>query len=167
MSESKTIKGNAWINKDTLYQEQILVIPGKDCITNVVVLIENIWDDLLSDSGTYKTNGKGYFYWEYEMTDTENDDIDVTIKLECPRPKEGILKEPYNPDSETGKYAKYWAGKYKTAQENYEDKAAIQRKEITFQGSNYVNQNGEIVEVEEQKVKNNDIGDITNLLSLF
>lgn len=166
MDQSKTIKGDVWIQGASLVQEQILVVPGKDSYTNTIILIDDIWKDL-SGEGTYKTNGKGYFYWEYKMTDTENDDVEVTLKFECPRPKEGLFKEPYNPDDVTGDYAKYWVGKLKTAQNNFENKAAIQKKEIVFPGSNYVNQNGEFIQVEETKVSNTDLGDITNLLNLF
>ena len=99
MSESKTIKGQVWIQhisdyprKDSLVQEQLLVIPKQDITTNTVTLIENIWDDLKSD-GTYKWNGKKYFYWEYKMTDTENEDVEVTVKFECPRPYNDFFSE--------------------------------------------------------------------------
>ena len=166
--ESKTIKGQAWIQGNSLVQDQILITTGGQTSENVIVLIENIWDDLKSDSGTYKTNDKGYFYWEYEMTDSEDDDVTVTVKIECPKPKEGLFTEPYDPDSYNGKYAKYWVEKFKTAAENYEYKAAIQKKEIVFPGTEYVNPNdGSLVTVKEMKVKNTDIGDITNLLNLF
>lgn len=167
MSKSKIIKGQAYIIGDALVQEQILLTTGSASTSNVVELIKNIWDDLKTE-GTYKSNKKkNYFYWEYKMTDTENEDSEVTIKFECPQPKEGLFEEPYDPETVEGDYAKYWVKKLKESTENYEYKAAIQKKEIVFPGTRYVNQEGEVVEVEGTKISNTDIGDITNLLGLF
>lgn len=165
--DSKTIKGEVWIQGSSLVQEQILLVPGSASSTNVISLIDDIWADLETGGGTYKTNGKGYFWWEVKMTDTETEDSEVTVKFECPKPKEGLFSEPYDPDKADGEYAKYWVGRLKTATENYEYKAAIQKKEVVFPGTSYVNQNGELVEVKETKVGNSDIGDITNLLNMF
>lgn len=173
MSESKTIKGQVWIQhisdyprKDSLVQEQLLVIPKQDITTNTVTLIENIWDDLKSE-GTYKWNGKKYFYWEYKMTYTENEDVEVAVKFECPRPYNDFFSEEDTEETVIGDYAKYWIKRYKTAEENFEYKESIQKKDIIFPPTQYVNSNGELVEVDEIKVSNNDIGDITNLLNLF
>lgn len=167
MSKSKIIKGQAFIIENALVQEQILLTPGQASTTNVVELIKNIWDDLKTE-GTYKSNKKkNYFYWEYEMTDTENEDSVIKVKMECPQPKEGLFEEPYDPETVEGDYAKYWVKKLKESTENYEYKAAIQKKEIVFPGTRYVNQEGEVVEVEGIKISNTDIGDITNLLGLF
>ncbi len=170
MSESKTIKGQAWINGDALVQEQVLIVPGSlvGSVTNVVSLIPNIWEDLLSANGTYKYNSKkDYFFWEIQQTSME-DDTDITIRFECPRPKEGLFEEPYDPESVEGEYAKYWVGKFKIASENYEEKIAIQKKEIVFPGTSYYDvSKEEMVTTEETRVKNNDLGDIENLLSLF
>jgi hypothetical protein len=60
--DTKIIKGQAWISGNSLVQDQIMIIPGVDSVSNVVCLIEDIWEDLSSSSGQYKTNGKGYFY---------------------------------------------------------------------------------------------------------
>lgn len=167
MSKSKIIKGQAFIIENALVQEQILLTPGQASTTNIVELIKNIWDDLKT-GGTYKSNKKkNYFYWEYEMTDTENEDSVIKVKMECPQPKEGLFEEPYDPETVEGDYAKYWVKKLKESTENYEYKAAIQKKEIVFPGTRYVNQEGEVVEVEESRISNTDIGDITNLLGLF
>lgn len=167
MSKSRIIKGQAFIIGDALVQEQILITPGNTSTSNTVELIKNIWEDLKTD-GTYKSNKKkNYFFWEYKMTDTENENSEVTIKFECPQPKEGLFEEPYDPDTVEGDYAKYWVKKLKTSTENYEYKAAIQKKEIVFPGTRYVNQEGEVVEVKESRISNTDIGDITNLLGLF
>ena len=165
--DSKIIKGQAWIQGDSLVQEQILIVPNSAATRNVVVLIDNIWEDLTSDEGTYKYNGKNYFYWEYKMTDTEDDDSEITIKFECPRPKSGLFTEPYDPEKVNGKYSKYWVSKLEQATNNFEYKAAIQKKEIVFPGTSYVNQEGELVKVEETRICNNDLGDISNLLGFF
>lgn len=165
MSE-KTIKGAAWIQGDSLIQEQLLVVPGKDVITNTVVLVKDIWKDLTTE-GTYKVANGKYFYWEYKATSHEDDDVELTLKFECPKPKEGLFKEPYDPEQVEGGYAKYWVAKLKEAQENYEYKAAIQKKEIVFPGTGYVGQDGNYVKVDEIRVKNDDLGDITNLLGYF
>ena len=171
MSESKTIKGQAWIERcpglrDALVQEQFLVVPGQAISRNVIEIIPDIWEDLKGE-GTYKWNNKKYFYWEYKMTDTENDDVEVTVKFECPRPKEGFFKDTDTEETVQGDYSKYWIKKYKTAEENYEYKAAIQKKEIVFPPTQYVDSKGNLVEVDEIRTSNNDIGDITNLLNLF
>lgn len=169
--ESKTIKGQAWIEGNSLVQEQILFIPGKSITaTNVVVLINDIWADLMSSAGKYKVspNNSRYFYWEYKQTDTADDDNEITVRIECPKPKEDLFNEPYNPDDYESEWAKYWVGKMKEAVSNYETRAAIQKKEIIFPGTEYVDPGtGELVKVSETRVKNTDVSDITNLLNLF
>lgn len=171
MAEYKIVKGQAWINNDSLVQEQIMIIPGKSAITNVVAIVENIWDDLTSASGLYKCGSKpGYFYWEYEMTDTEDDDVTRTINYECPRPKPGLFSEPYDPESVEGDYAKYWVERLKTAKENYEKEYAIQRKEILLKGTTYLGYMGDDIvptTIDDMVVVNSEFGDITNLLNLF
>lgn len=166
MSESRIVKGQAWIQGDKLVQEQILITPGSVSSTNVVALIENIWEDLIG-TGTYKTNGRGYFYWEYKMTDTEDDNVEMVVKFECPKPKEGLFQEPYDPSKCSGEYSKYWVGRLKTAVDNFELKSTVQRKEVIFPGTTYVDSKGDVVELEDTKFSNNDLGDITNLLNIF
>lgn len=167
--ESKTIKGQAWIQGDSLVQQQILLLSNGSVCENVVSLIDNIWDNLLGNDDSYpiKTNGKGYFYWEYTMNDTVDDSIETTINFECPRPKEGLFEEPY--DLTTGKtdWAKYWLTKLKTTVEN--SKAYnIQKTEYTLPGTQRMNfTTGLPEELDEVNIKINDIGDITNLLSMF
>ena len=164
----KIIKGQAWVSGDSLVQDQILLTENGKSSENTVVLIANIWDDLTKASGNeYKTNNKGYFFWEVEMTSMENDDIIVKVNIECPKPKQGLFQEPYDPESVDSSYAKYWVGKMKTAQENYENEYAIQRKEVVFDGCTYLDQEGQEVELPDYTFNNSDIGDITNLLSLF
>lgn len=165
MSDSKTIKGQPYLLGKTLYQEQILLSPGIASTSQTIALINDIWEDLITGPGTFKTNGRGYFYWEVQMTDMENDEAEVTIKFECPRPIPIEYSKLEESDTE---YGKYWAEKLKTAVDNYEYEAAIQQKEIVFPGTQYVDSNtGELINVEETRVANTDVGDITNLLSLF
>ena len=167
MADYKIIKGQAWIDKDALVQEQIMIIPGRPATTNVVALIPDIWEDLTSSGGTYKSNGGKYFYWEYEMTDSENDDAVVTVRYECPRPKPNLFPEPYDPESVDGDYAKYWVERMKTASENYEKAYAIQRKEIILKGTEYLDSEGSIVKIEDKVESNTNLGDIMSLLGLF
>lgn len=170
MTEYKTIKGQAWIEGEALVQEQVMLIPGKSAITNVVALIPNIWEDLTSNSGTYFTGVKkaGYFYWEVTMTDSENDEVEITTQFECPRPKDGLFTEPYDPDSVSGDYAKYWVAKMKEASENYEKAYAIQRKEILLKGTEYYDTSIEAIKSVDDIVEtNSNLGDITSLLGLF
>ena len=165
--DNKIIKGQAWVSGDSLLQDQILVLPGGKHSVNTVPLIENIWEDLRSENGTYKSNKKGYFYWECKMTDSENDDVEIPILVECPRPKDGLFEEPYDPSMAKGEWERYWLTKFKTTQDNALEKMTIQKKEIVFPGTEYINQYGELVKVEEKRVTNNDLGDISNLLSMF
>jgi len=171
MADFKTIYGQAWINEDSLVQEQIMIIPGKSAVTNVVSLVSNIWDDLTSASGTYHKGTKpGYFYWEYDMTDTENDEVTRKVQYECPRPKFDLFEEPYDPESVEGDYAKYWVERMKTASENYEKNYAIQRKEVLLKGTTYLGYVGEDIlptTIEDQVETNSNFGDIMNLLNLF
>jgi hypothetical protein len=167
MADYKVIKGQAWIDGKSLVQEQIMIIPGKSAITNTIVLVEDIWEDLKSASGTYKTKDNKYFYWEYKMTDSENDDVEIDVKYECPKPKIGVFPEPYDPETVEGEYAKYWVGRMKEASENYEKAYAIQRKEILLKGTEYMDQEGNIATIEDSVESNTNLGDIMNLLNLF
>lgn len=179
---SRTIKGQAWINKEktgsdengnpiytySLVQDTITFDVGKET-SAVEVIIEDIWEDLTSASGKYKFNSKkDYFYWEYKMTDISDDNLEVTVNFDCPRPIEGIFEEPYDPESVSGEYAKYWVEKLKTVSDNYENAAAIQRKEVVFPGTEAINYStGEIETYEDIIFHNSDLGDVTNLLNLF
>ena len=92
MADTKTIKGQPYLQGKTLYQEQILMSPGVVSTSQTIVLIADIWKDLIEGPTTAKTNNKGYFYWEVTMTDPENDDVELTIKFECPRPISTVFK---------------------------------------------------------------------------
>ena len=103
------------------------------------------------------------------MTSVNDDDTNITVNFNCPQPKEGLLT-PDMDDSyveNKGEWAKFWLKKIKDANKNAENSMAIQRKEVTFPGSSYVKQDGEIEVINDYVFRNNDLGDITNLLSLF
>lgn len=183
----KIIKGQPYIFGDSLVQDQTKITSsGKAIDIPAAVIIEDIWNNLRNNSGSgptaYKTNPpkKDYFYWEVKQTSIESDDIEVTINFECPKPKEGLYDDllrdgNIDPDSSTitdmGDYTAYWYKKIYTARENYEKEMAIQKKEITFNDYNvtgYTNDDfGETVNKSGYTIKNDDLGDITNLLSLF
>jgi hypothetical protein len=162
--------GQAYILGNQLIQDTITFTEDGHAYNGTNIIIEDIWEDLLADSHQYKKSGKKYFYWEY--TQTSDDDLDITIKFECPNPKPRLFDttgmKDLNPDDWTGEYPKYWVGKFIEAKENYEDKIAIQKKEIVFADNKTVNfDDGSIVENEKYTVKNNDLGFIESLLSMF
>ena len=166
---SKTVYGQAFIQDNKLVQETITFTEGQsDCISGINVIIPDIWDDLMSASGQYKYNdSKTYFYWSYTMTSVDNDDITVNVNYTCPQPKDGLLNPDMNDNSVNGEWAKYWLKKIKDANKNAENSLAIQRKEVTFPGTSYVKQDGEVEVIDDYVFRNNDLGDITNLLRLF
>ena len=167
---SKTIKGQAWIMGNKLLQDQTLILSNGETSNNTVALVEDIWKDLTSDNGTYKYNGKSYFYWTYKMTSMEDDSVEVEVMIECPRPKDGMWGEgPFDQELATAKgdWAKYWLKKFKTAYDNAVNSQTIQPKEILFPGTKYVTSTGDLKEVEEKRIQRDDLGDIENLLSAF
>lgn len=165
--DTKIIKGQAWIEGNNLVQEQITFTATGHDSCETVILVENIWDDLTKENHLYKVGKPGYYYWDYKMTDTEDDTIEKDIMFECPKPKFDLFSEPYDPETVNGEYAKYWVQKLKTTQENMDKCSSIQRKEILFAGTSYTDQKGDIITIEDTVENNTDLGDITNLLSLF
>lgn len=159
-----TIYGQAFISGDSLVQDQIL-ITDKTQSENTVIIIDDIWEDLMSSSGKWKEGKNGYFYWEVEMTDTEDSDKKVKVKISCPKP--GPERFNFNftlSDTDSG-WAKYWKAKMKSVEESpYNSINAVQPKEITLPGTKYINQNGETVEIKSTKVIRDNLGDIQNLL---
>ena len=97
-AKTKTIYGQAWVQGDSLVQEQLLVSsdPKIPVTENVISLIDNIWDNLTTDKESstygYKTNGKKYFYWEVEVTSLE--DETVKVKIEAPVPTREVYVIP-------------------------------------------------------------------------
>ena len=163
--------GQAFILKNSLIQDIVKFTDTGGAYNGTNVIIEDIWEDLMSGSHQYQRAGKKYFYWEYTMTNDEGENI--LIKFECPNPKPGLfdstgMEEELNPDDYEGEYPKYWAEKINEARKNYEDKMAIQKKEIVFAENTTVNyEDGSIVVNEKYTVKNDNLGFVEKLLSLF
>lgn len=156
MSSSVTMKGQAWIYDNSQVIQDQTLITTNGTSENTVVLVEDIWEDLLSGTGKWKVsdNNKKYFYWEYKQTDTASQLADgsyseVTIKLECPKPKPGLIEAlfidkntgyPVSPkdwaDEDIEKlgsdWAKYWATEIKLADYNYNKVGSLQKKEVSF-----------------------------------
>ena len=62
MSDYSTIKGQAWIYKDTsLVQDEIRIYDNSITSNVIVTLIDNIWNDLLSSAGQWKKSGEKFF----------------------------------------------------------------------------------------------------------
>lgn len=185
--------GQAWINENSLVQEVITFTPEFDTKTEVVVLIENIWNNLKDNvvsvieppvgneesatesdpnvMGYYVSPSKSnFFFWKVKQTPVDGVSGNFYIAFPCPEPKGGVYAEPYDPtqfNKNTKPYSFYWVTKMKEATENYEKSTTIQRKEVTFPGTSYIGQDGSEVVVEETTFVNNDLGDISNLLRLF
>ena len=120
MSDYSTIKGQAWIYKDTsLVQDEIRIYDNSITSNVIVTLIDNIWNDLLSSAGQWKKSGEKFFYWEYEQTAiSDGVNFFTEVKIECPHPKPGLIKslfpsdiDPKDWDLSTleSDWAKYWA----------------------------------------------------------
>lgn len=196
MAEPKIIRGQAWISGNSLIQDIITITEnGSSAISteSTETIVENIWTDLtnLTDEHNYETNNKGYFYWKVNMTSLDNDDETVEVYVECPRPDVNIdpfrnpePDENWTPEETASNYAKYWITKLAKIMKQAENEYAIQRKEVIFHGGSYLKQdqlpdgasvdnypgegNGSWnVEIPDYTFNNSDIGDITNLLSLF
>ena len=162
---AKILYGQAYICKDALVQDLIYVWPGGKITQATIELIKNIWDDLTSASTKIKSNGKSYFYWPVTMSTT--DDVTVEVRIEAPKPKPGLWKEPFEDIKESNEWVKFYKAKIITSKENYEEEYAIQKKNISMPGCEYISQTGETIKLENLKVSNNSLGDIENLLSLF
>lgn len=159
-----TVYGQAFISEDALVQDQILLTETSQS-ENTVVLISNIWDDLKSTTGKWKTGKNGYFYWEVEMTDMEDTEKKVKVKISCPKPDPDLFDYNFEVKDSDSDWVKFWKGKMKSVESSpYNSVNALQPKEITLPGTKYINQNGEVVVTEETKVTRDNLGDIQNLL---
>lgn len=161
---TKTVYGQAFISGDSLVQDVIL-LSDKTQSENTLEIIPNIWEDLQSKSGQYKTNNKGYWYWEVSMTDMENPDVNVKVKVPCPKPDPSLFDFDFEEKETDSDWTKYWKGKMKSTFESpYNSTNGLQSKEIILPGTKYIDQNGNIVELQEIKHTRDNLGDIQNLL---
>ena len=184
--------GQAWIEGDSLVQEVITFTQGSDNLTQVDVLVANIWDNLkgtaagkieppVSIENTATGNDPAFlgyfqspsnpkfFFWKIRQTPIDNGS-DFYIAYPCPEPKGDTFEPPYNPSDysdSTEPWAHYWVTKIKEADENYEKSATIQRNEVVFPGTSFIGQDGDEVTINDFTYINNDLGDISNLLRLF
>lgn len=153
MSNTVTIKGQPWIyDNSQVLQDQTLITPNATA-DNTVVLIDDIWDDLLSNNGLWKQGNKpGYFYWEFKQTDSDTSLLidgnytEVDIRLDCPKPKPGLLDKFFpagtSPkdwgDDDTinsvfeSDWARHWAKEFRDADANYSKTGCLQKKEVSF-----------------------------------
>lgn len=164
MAKAITIYGQAYLSGDSLVQDQILLTDTTQS-ENTVILIPDIWEDLKNPSGKWKSEKDTYFYWETEMTDTEDTERKVKVKVSCPKPNPSVFDCVFEASEGDSQWTTYWKSKMKAAENSiYNSTNAIQPKEIILPGTKYINQNGETVEVMETKVTRDNLGDIQNLL---
>lgn len=179
------LKGQAWIFDNKSLVQSVTIIKADHSVTETTeILIDDIWENLVNGTDSVNDDfdatfpihqsldGK-YLYWIYKMSDSEIPENDVITRFECPKPKVGLFKEPYNEEDGTNAYSKYWLKQLRIAAENYENSMVIQKKEIIFPETCYQkytlggDKNPEMTKIDEIREQNNDIGDISNLLSLF
>jgi hypothetical protein len=177
-NSSNVIKGQAWISDNKLLQDQIIEINGV-LTENTVVLISDIWDNLFNNGDSeyvVKSNKKGYFYWEIPVTPIDNDNVgqlNEKMFIECPKPREDQFERLSEVQVDEGEdvsevWAKYWKKRFDTTMENAEKKMTIQRKEVVFGGSNYIDPDGNLKTIDEQHVQvDHELGSIANLLMMF
>lgn len=164
MANAVTIYGPAFISENSLVQDQIL-LTDKGQSENTVLIIPDIWKDLMNPSGKWKAGKNGYFYWEVEMTDTEDATKKVKVKVSCPKPEPSLFKFNFEESESDSGWTAYWKGKMKSVENSvYNSKNAIQPTEVTLPGTKYVDQNGNTVTLEEKKIIRDNLGDIQNLL---
>ena len=164
MATTKTIYGQAFISGDSLVQDVVFFVNDTQSESTVEV-VKNIWEDLTSLTGKYKTNKKGFFYWEGEMTDIEDTDKKIKVKVECPKPDPKFFDYDFTEKPDDSDWTKYWKNKMKSVQDViYNSTNGLQQKEVNLPGTKYIDQNGNIVELKEVEYNRTDLGDIQNLL---
>lgn len=159
-----TIYGQAFIVDNSLVQDQTLITDTTQS-ENTVILVPDIWEDLKSVSGKWKSGKNGFFYWEVEMTDMEDTERTVKVKIPCPKPEPSFFDFDFEETVSDSDWTKYWKSRMKAVEDSlYNSTNAIQPKEVIFRGSKHIDQNGNTVELKDTKVVRNDLGDIQNLL---
>lgn len=167
-AQTKTIYGQPFLADESLMQDvTLLVINGQNSTSseNTVVIIENIWNDLKSKTGKFKNNGKGFWYWEVDVTDMEDPDKTMKVKYPCPKPTMETFENNIEVSENDSAWTTYWKLKMKVTLDSlYNSTNAVQRKQVTLAGTTYVDQNGNVITLPAKTVINNDLGDIQNLL---
>lgn len=161
-TESKTILNFPFIDQNKLVQDQILLVNVNGQVQQTqanVVLIENIWDDLLEGSSV-KHAKKDSWYWEYEITDMEDTDKTVKVHVEAPIPGPEVFGFNFEEGSGDSDWAAYWKAKMKAVEDSpYNNQNALKSKEITIPETTYMeSQNGEFKTLEEQTITRSEDG---------
>ena len=177
--QSRTVKGQpGYLDLDdtiALVQDQILIYSidgyGVNQSQNTIIIYPDVWKELMKKGGDVKTKDNKYWYFEIDMTDTELEK-DIKVKVEAAKPNIDLFyskeKNDYDLDikDSDSDWTKYWKNLMKKSLESpYNSTNGLQSKEIVIPGTRYVNQDGEIVEVEGTTIIRNDLGDISNLLN--
>jgi hypothetical protein len=171
-AQTKSIYGQAYIIGNSLVQDIIfLVTDGKNTSRseNTVIVIEDIWEDLLSVSGQAIEGRPGYWYWEVDMTDIEDPDTTVKMRINCPKPGPEVFNNDFEIEPGDSDWAKYWKGKIQEALDSpFNSKNALTPEEVILPGTKYIDQNGDLVTLEDVKVTREGLSDVQNLMmSLF
>lgn len=159
--QSRTVKGQPWILGDSLVQDQILLVTTDNRTvreaTGVYTVVQNIWEDLLSTTGTWKKVKKSFF-WEVEVSDTSDDrGTDAIVKqlFECPKPEPELFGYDFEPKSSDSEWTLYWKGKFKTAESSvYNGTNAVYRKEVILPGTKYIKFGNALTQGQDVKVEN-------------
>lgn len=187
-AEQIVIKGQAWIQDDKVYQENT-IMTSTDSWNKTEVIVEDIWEDLLSAAGTYKkADGRAYYYWEYKQAvvggylNFNGQPEEVTVRLECPKPKPGLFDQYFKDGSKfkspkdwgddetidntlTSDWARYWAKQLRDADLAYFKTGTIQKKSVTFVTKETISYDldgnaGEVIsETTVEEVNNTEFGD--------
>lgn len=168
---SNVIKGRAYITSDdSLVQEQLTADENYKITEELVVLINNIWDNLIWGTETYEVHtglDGNFFYWTYTMTMLNGEEAEMF--LDCPAPKTELFEYPYNEEDYTTDYAKFWVKKFNAADKRNIKFGTISPQYVVFPPYEYQSssEEGGTVEVEGKEVVRTDISDLDNLLLSF
>ncbi len=172
-AKTRTIYGQAYIVGTALVQDLIFLstLDGKyiDRSESTVIVINNIWDDLKDKNGTSKMGRPGYWYWEVNMSEIDDPDITIKVKVECPKPGPEIFDNDLEDKSTDSDWTLYWKDKMRKILDSpYNSKNAMSPEEIILPGTKYVDQNGDLVVLDDVKIAKNGLSDAQNLMmSLF
>lgn len=113
-TETKRIKGQPYISGNSVYQDETVMIVGPgvhETTTGAAVLINDIWENLLSDNGYTGAGmpllkvkqGKNpkYWYWsiKYDVPDeATGEPVETTFELEAPVPEISVFGDPDGSD---------------------------------------------------------------------
>ena len=167
-AQRKTIYGQVYIINDSLVQDQILLITDGRTVNrseNTVIIINNIWEDLKDSNGSAKKGRPGFWYWEADMTDIDDPDTVVKIRINCPKPGPEVFENDFEDKGGDSEWTTYWKGKMREALNSlYNSKNAISPEEIVLPGTKYVDQNGDLVVLDKVKMSRDGISEVQNLM---